>query len=132
MDFSFLNIWAVLTAAVSCFVLGALWYGPLFGKAWLKESGLTEEQAAQNQLPTFAAAFVLTLVSALNLAMLLGPKADLTFGLFAGAMTGVFFVAASLGIIYLFEKKSFGLFLINGGYMAVGFTVMGGILGFWR
>ena len=36
---------AVIAAAVSAFVLGGLWYGPLFGKKWMALVGLSEEQA---------------------------------------------------------------------------------------
>jgi hypothetical protein len=32
-----INMMAILIAVVSNFVLGALWYMPLFGKAWAKE-----------------------------------------------------------------------------------------------
>jgi hypothetical protein len=33
---------------------------------------------------------------------------------------------------YLFERKPLKLFLINGGYHTLQFTVIGAILGFWR
>lgn len=33
----------VFIAALIPFVLGALWYGPLFGKPWMKVNGFTEE-----------------------------------------------------------------------------------------
>ena len=29
-----MSIWLVIAAAVSTFVLGSIWYGPLFKKAW--------------------------------------------------------------------------------------------------
>ena len=35
----------VLVAAASAFVLGGIWYGPLFGKKWLAYNGMTEEDA---------------------------------------------------------------------------------------
>ena len=45
---SAVNILAVLIAAVSSFLLGGLWYSPaLFGKAWQREVGLTDEQLAK-------------------------------------------------------------------------------------
>jgi hypothetical protein len=36
-----LNWLAVLVAIVANMIVGALWYGPLFGKQWMKEEGLT-------------------------------------------------------------------------------------------
>jgi hypothetical protein len=34
-----INITAILIATVANFILGFLWYAPLFGKAWAKEMG---------------------------------------------------------------------------------------------
>ncbi|NNK34276.1 MAG: DUF1761 domain-containing protein, partial [Xanthomonadales bacterium] len=44
-----------LIAALSAFILGGLWYSPLlFGKAWQREAGLSDEQLARsNKLLTF-------------------------------------------------------------------------------
>ena len=38
--FSLLNIWAVLGSMVASIVFGFLWYGPLFGKPWMRLSGI--------------------------------------------------------------------------------------------
>ncbi len=35
LEFGGFNWWAILVATVVAFVLGGLWYGPIFGKAWL-------------------------------------------------------------------------------------------------
>jgi hypothetical protein len=50
----------------------------------------------------------------------------------AGALAGIGWVATAIGVNYLFERKSFRLFLINAGYMAVSLTIMGAILGAWH
>ena len=50
MDFSNINIWAVLVATLSTFLVGWLWYGPLFGKAWMSASGMTEEKVQQGNM----------------------------------------------------------------------------------
>ena len=47
----------------------------------------------------------------------------------AGAAAGLFWVAASFGISYLFERRGLAMWLINGGYHAVQFTLFGLILG---
>jgi hypothetical protein len=69
---------------------------------------------------------------AFNLAAFLGPESNLAWGMTAGALVGVGWVAASTAISYLYEQKSLLHFLINGGYQAVTFIVMGGILGAWH
>ena len=42
MDIRQLNIWAILVAAISAFVVGGLWYSVLFGTAWKKANGFTD------------------------------------------------------------------------------------------
>ena len=127
------NIWAVLTAAATSFVLGGLWYSPaLFGKAWQREIGLSDEQlAAGNMALIFGVSFVLCLVAAFVFAMFLGPRPPLALGLGAGFSAGLCWVGASFGINYLFERKSLKLFAINAGYHTLQFTLIGLILALW-
>lgn len=47
----------------------------------------------------------------------------------AGAAAGLCWVAASFGINYLFERRRLGLWLINGGYHTIQFTMFGAIIG---
>jgi hypothetical protein len=42
-----INWLAVLVAAIATFVLGGLWYGPLFGRIWRAAEGQTEPPAKQ-------------------------------------------------------------------------------------
>lgn len=133
MDLSTLNYFAVLVAALSSFVIGGLWYSPfLFGKAWMAEHGFKDDDLQGGTGKTFGISFLLSLVIAFNLAAFLGPDATISWGLTAGALAGIGWVATAIGITYLFERRSMRLFLINAGYHAVAFTIMGGILGLWR
>jgi hypothetical protein len=127
------NVWAVLTAALASFVLGGLWYSPLlFGRAWQRETGLTDEKLANgNNALIFGVSFVLCLAAAFVFAMFLGPRPPLALGLGAGASAGLFWVSSSFGINYLFERKSLKLFAINGGYHTLQFTAIGLILALW-
>ena len=125
-----INWVAVFAAAVACFALGALWYSnALFGKAWQREAGLTDAQLASgNKARIFGLTFVLALLAAWNFAKFLGPRPSLVFGTAVGFSAGLLWVAGSLGINYLFERKSLKLFLINGGYHTLQFTVIGLVL----
>ena len=125
---------ATLTATVLGFLLGALWYGPLFGKAWMAAVGLTPEQLRRDTNParTYGATFVLGLVASYVFGLYLGPNPGRAFAIAAGAAAGVFWVATSLATNYLFEGRRFALIAINGGYHAVRFTLIGlafGLLG---
>mgnify|MGYP001608100183 FL=1 len=43
------NYWAVLISSVFAIVLGAIWYGPLFGKKWLEVTGMDKVDMARRQ-----------------------------------------------------------------------------------
>jgi hypothetical protein len=125
-----LNYLAIVLAALSTFILGGLWYSPaVFGKAWMKENGFTEEDLKKgNMAKIFGLAFVLGLISAINLAMFIGPEKDIILGAAYGFAAGFGWVATFVGTHYLFERKSLKLFLINAGYSVVALTVMGVII----
>ena len=127
-----LNWLAVIVSALAGFAIGGVWYGPLFGKAWMGEVGMTEDKMkSASKAKIYGGALLLNLIAAFSLAMFIG-KGDMTFGLFAGFMTGLTFVSMALGVTYLFEHRSLKLWLINAGYQTVIFTVMGAILGAWH
>lgn len=123
----------VLVAAATTFVLGGLWYGPLFGKAWQRRVGLTDEELkSANMARTFALSFVLSAVAAWVFAMFLGPAPAPGFAIGVGALAGLCWVGASFGINDLFEQRSFGLWAINAGFHTLAFTLYGAVFGFWH
>ena len=126
---------AVVVAAISTFVLGGLWYSPqLFGRIWLATNGLTEADLAKgNRLKIFAWSFLLSLAMSANLAMFLAePKTNAAWGATAGFLAGFGWVALSLAIVGMFERRSWTYIFINGGYLTVSFVLMGLIIGAWR
>jgi hypothetical protein len=128
------NILAVIAAALATFVLGGLWYSPaLFGRAWQREAGVTDEQMrTSNKALIFGLTFVLSLIAAFVFAMFLGPRPPVNLGLGAGFSAGLCWVAASFGINYLFEQRSLKLWLINAGYHTLQFTIIGLVLALWH
>lgn len=127
-----INWLSVLAATVSAFMVGGIWYGPLFGKAWMSALNISEEDMAQrNMAKVFGSAFLLSLIAAINLEMFLGPEAGVGFGAAAGFAAGLGWVGMFLGILYLFENRSLKAWAVNAGYCTVALTVMGLVLGFW-
>ncbi|NNC47743.1 MAG: DUF1761 domain-containing protein [Sphingomonas sp.] len=127
-----LNWIAIIVAAVSAFVLGGIWYGPLFGKKWMAHVGITEQmiEESKSMMPkVYGLAFVLNLVAVIAFAAFLGNEVDVATGAMYGLVAGLFWVAASFGISYLFEGRPLGLWLINGGYHTLQFTIFGAIIG---
>jgi len=138
VDFSGINIWELIVASLSTFVVGFLWYGNfLFGKSWQKHAGLSDEDIAKGNMGLiYGTAFALNFVVALflsfftEIAMMLGTNA-LMAGLFAVILC-LGLVATSFGVNFLFSRKSMKLYLIDVGYMIVCFFVMGLIIGAWH
>jgi hypothetical protein len=138
MELSNINFLALAVAAIASFALGALWYSPvLFGKMWQKALGYTDEYLNQgNMALIFGSSFVLIFLMDFGLAVILqghaGRDVSMTSGLLYGFLLGVFFVAASTGINYLYQRKSILLWAIDAGYQVLYLTMTGAILGAWR
>ena len=130
--FENINWLSVIVAAISSFLIGGIWYGPIFGKSWMTEFDFTEDDLKKRSVPkTFGLSLLLAFVAALILEMFIGAEADVMFGACAGFFAGFGWVATMLGILYLFEMKSLKAYLINAGYCIVSLTLMGIILGAW-
>src|SRR5688500_14029469 len=124
MENFYINHFAVFVCAVMSLVIGALWWSPLlFAKAWQAETGLTDEQLAKaNPLKNFGLSFLLAWLMSYNLAFSLGePDTTWQWGIAAGLLAGVGWVAAMLIVIALFEQRSLKYILINCGYIVVYF-----------
>lgn len=158
-----LNPLAIVVAAVSPLVVGFIWYNPkVFGNAWMKEAGITDEQIkGGNMLKIFGMALVFAFLLAMAMpgivihqmgvfslvggdpsialpsyAALMADYSEAfrTFkhGAFHGAFTGIFLALPILGTNALFERKSAKYIFINSGYWIVTLGIMGAIICGWR
>jgi hypothetical protein len=125
------NLLAVLLATLAAFVVGGIWYGPLFGNAWMAAHGLTAEQVRDgfNPVRTYGVTFVIGLVTAYTFAMFLGTGLGWATGALYGLIAGAVWVGGSIAINYQFERTGNMLLMINAGYHTVRFGAMGAILG---
>lgn len=123
---------AVLVASVAGFLVGGLWYGPLFGKAWQAARGLSDEALKEgaNMPLIFGLTFVLNVVSAFVLDHTLGTygEPDMSLSLMIAGGIALGFVIPAMGVNYLFSRMSLKLFLIDAGYWLVIYCLMGAIL----
>lgn len=134
--FSHLNWLAILVAAVAYFALGAIWYSFLFRNAWIKHSGVNvnDPNAKKGMGQMMLTSFVLTVICCLGLAMFIGKVGELVTwmsGAKVGLVAGVCFSATAICNSYLYEKRPFGLHLINSGYNVVGCVIAGIIISVW-
>ena len=127
-----INLIAVLVAAVSTFVVGGIWYGPLFSKQWQVAVGLSDEQvAAANMGKTFFGAFIAQIMVAITLSVLLRGVDGVLNGAILGAMIALGIAVAHLLTNYLFEQRTRSLLLINAGYMVLSTALSGAIIAGW-
>ncbi len=151
----------MLAAAASTLAVGFIWYNPkVFGKAWMREAKLTEDDLkGANMLVTFGGTFVYGILISFVLQWLVihqtGAEAatfdipadpsifeqyksvyGMTYrtfkhGMLHGFIAGLFLALPLVGINSLFERRSFKYVMIVGGYWVAALTIMGGILCAW-
>ncbi|MFT5145106.1 MAG: hypothetical protein ACI80V_001244 [Rhodothermales bacterium] len=133
------NLLAVLVAGLIPMVVGAVWYGPLFGKKWLAFQGKTAEevQAEINPLKTYGVTLVMSILTAYVLAHTLLAFASATgeVGLWAGLQGGFWvwlgFVVTAQWNEVGFAGKEVGHWLLDTAASLVGLLIMGAILALW-
>lgn len=131
-----INYWAVLGAAIASFVIGLLWYGPLFRKQWMKLSGVTAASMKKMKL-TPARAMSIGFVAILITAYVLSNFVHI-LGITTWAAAAQFAFWAWLGLVapvqlgaYLWEGKPFKLFVLNTTHNLIVLIVMSGIVAVW-
>jgi hypothetical protein len=70
------SLTATLVGTMLGFALGALWYGPLFGKTWMAALGLSMDTIRRDFSPAVAygTTFVMSLIGCYALGWYLGPN----------------------------------------------------------
>lgn len=135
MDGVNVSVVAVLVAALSSMVIGALWYGPVFGKQWSKMTGVTQEQMKKSG----SYGMVLAVVRSLLTAYVLAHLVFLSHGFFGNSQlvdslkTSFFvwlgFVAAPMAMRDAFECKRKKLTALNVANEFVILMVMALVIG---
>jgi hypothetical protein len=136
----FPDIWAVLVASLLPMAIGALWYGPLFGKKWMQLVEKSEEEirAGFNPMKSYGVTFLMAVLTAFVLAHVLQAYDDAyTLTGWAAGMQGGFW--CWLGFVLTigwqavsFEDKKLSLYVLNMAYNLVVLLAMGALLGIWR
>lgn len=140
-----LNPLAIPAAAVAAWILGALWYGPLFGKAWASGMGYppgfkpTPAEMGKGIALQFVGLLLMAFVMAHDVQVWrpsvwkAGPdQSPAVYGFFAGLFLWLGFVVPMLLNSVAFERKTWKVFGINAGYQFASLQCLGMILSFWR
>lgn len=129
------NWLAILVSMIANMVIGALWYGPLLGKRWMKELGLTMEDVESGQMwRPYAIAILNSFLMAFVLAHVIAwaGVTGIAGGLLLGLVMWVGFTGFTFAANHAFEQRSLQLWIINSGTYLVGLLVMGAILAVWQ
>ena len=140
------NLLAVLVAGIVPMIVGALWYGPLFGKRWLAmmEMSAGEIQEGFNPVKVHGVGLLLSLLTAYILAQLIagiapadvssmeGGGGSAMVGVHVGLMALVAFVLPAAHQSVAFEKRRAGLAWLNVAYNGVALVAQAALIALWR
>ncbi len=128
------NYLAVLVAALASYVIAYVWYAVLFAGPWKKLTGIQDMKPAPlNVVLVLVGSLVMSYVLYHSIAF--GDAYVRMSGASGGLMGGFFswlgFVAPVTLCTKLYERKPWGLWLLDNGFWLVALLVMGAILGAW-
>ncbi len=139
-----INYLAVLVSTLVMMVLGALWYGPLFGKQWIALMGFDPEKVREAQeagMKSMWRSYALMALGALCMSFVLSHtlifastylhSEGIAAGIQVGFWTWLGFIApVTLGSV-IWEGKPWTLWAINAGYYLTGLLAIGVLLALW-
>ncbi len=141
-----INWWAIIVTTVVSFALGNLWFGPLFGSAWIKiTTGMTMEEAKAKMMAdgkkAMMKSMILVVIGAIitNFVLLhnvtFGSAYLHIVGVSAGLQAGFwnwlgFIAPITLGGV-LWENRPWKYWFIIAGYYLVVLLINGVILAVW-
>jgi hypothetical protein len=125
-----MNWLGVVLGAVAFFAVGAIWYTVLFGRAWQRATGLSDEQlkTGANMPLIFGTCLLLELLVSLTVGHIFAftaPSDRSKMMIAVGLAVGIMIPA--IGICYLYLRKPLKLFLIDAGHFIVGMAALGGV-----
>jgi hypothetical protein len=126
-----INHLAAWVAALVYFVFGAIWYGALSGP-WQAYMG---GKGAPSTPGLYIGSFILGLMLAYATADALARRPEdrtLTQGVSFALFIGIAVFATQTLNQALYEARPFGLWLIDAGYVVIGFALIGAIVGGWK
>lgn len=126
--------WDVLLCGVASMILGSLWYGPLFGKTWLRLEGFSKEEMARgkskNMAGLYLIAFVMSLLSAFVLRWIMDSLLVPTIAeaLSIGFIVWLGFYVTLQSGDFLWKGKPVKLYILNIAYGLVSLLIISAIL----
>ena len=120
----------VIIATVAAMVLGALWYGPLFGQRWFALVGKTREELKANAGIGYGLALVGSFVLAIVMTYVTqwGAAEGFGEGIIVGIVMWAGFVLSTQVVGAVFEGRPWELIMLNSGSSLLTFAIVAGIV----
>ena len=124
-----MGLLSVIVAALASYAFGSVWYMTL-AKPWMEASGLSEETINRKDPVPYILAFVMTLLVAgmMRHVFALSGVDTVSKGFVSGLGLGLFIAAPWIITNCGFAQRPKILMLIDGGYAAIGCTIIGVVL----
>ena len=122
---------AVIVATVLLEVLGFLWYGPLFGKAWVAAMAnppVTDAAGAMNMKMGLGVVNTLIVVLGLDWLVRRLGAASLSAAVMVALAAWFFFSFTTQALEYLYMGMTLNFVVINMGYLLAAFVIAGATL----
>lgn len=131
------NYWVVLAGAVLSLAVGAIWFGPIFGPAWMSITGadkamkdpVARKAAMRGMWKTYLAQFLLSLFQVYILAHFVRGWTDAS-GAEVGLWVWAAFVMPTIATTVMWSnlRESWPRFFIQASYQLVLFVLLGLLL----
>lgn len=136
-----INYFAVAVCAVLSMVIGFIWYGPLFGKTWMRIAGADAKDKAEREKmqkeagPLYGIQFVLSIIQVCVLSFYL-QAFSVSAGIASALLIYIGFVIPLVAGNAMWNNKPkkvmWAQFLIQAGYQLILFVVYAIILTMWH
>jgi hypothetical protein len=136
-----INYLTLIVCAVLSMVVGAVWYGPLFGKKWMEICRVNPDdlearkRMEKEAMPLYGMQFVLSFLQVYILAHFVKGWSDVS-GIESAVWIWLGFVMPTVAATSMWNnnpsKMKWAAFLIQSGYYLILFILFGYMLGTWR
>lgn len=133
----------ILVCAIISMVIGSIWYGPLFGRAWARvikadpecfNDPVKKKEANKKAMPLYGLQFVLSLIQIWVLSSFIGVSIGSALGTSLWLWLGFIVPMAAGGSMWNNDTKrdNWQRFLLTAGFQLVLSIIFGLVLGIWR
>lgn len=134
-----INWWAIIVATAVAMAIGSAWFGPLFGKPWMKIVGVKKSDAQKDWQVPMLTMLILAFVQAYILrhfivygAYFYPDMSELSVGLVVAFWGWLGFIVPIVLSSNMFARRPMSLSKIELGNQIVTLLAMGAILAVWN